>query len=58
MIKISNILHPIVRKKLNLFLKKNNKKKYVILDIPLFFENKLNRKIIGIDNTILKIYKN
>ena len=42
--KISNIVHPIVRKKLNIFLKKNNNKKFVILDIPLFFENKINKK--------------
>ncbi len=42
--KISNIIHPIVRKRLNDFLKKNKKKKLVILDIPLYFENKLNKK--------------
>lgn len=42
--KISQIVHPIVRKKLNLFLKKNHNKKIIILDIPLFFENKLNKK--------------
>ena len=42
--KISNIVHPLVRKKLNNFLIKNKKKKLVILDIPLFIENKLNKK--------------
>ena len=42
--KISKIVHPIVRKKLSTFLLKNEKKKFVILDIPLFFENKLNKK--------------
>ena len=42
--KISKIVHPIVRKKLNLFLKSNNKKKCVILDVPLYLENKLNVK--------------
>ena len=26
------------------FLKKNRKKKFVVLDIPLFLENKLNKK--------------
>ena len=41
--KISNIVHPLVRKKLNNFLIKK-KKKLVILDIPLFIENKLNKK--------------
>ena len=50
--KISSIVHPIVRKKLNVFLKKNKNKKLVVLDIPLYFENKLNKKndiIIFID---------
>jgi len=42
--KISKIIHPIVRRKLNFFLKKNKNKKLVILDIPLYFENKLNKK--------------
>ena len=42
--KISNIVHPIVRQKLNLFLKKYNNKKFVVLDIPLFLENKINLK--------------
>ena len=51
--KISKIVHPIVRKKLNIFLKKNKNKKYVILDIPLYLENKLRLKndvIIYIDS--------
>ena len=42
--KISNIVHPIVRRRLNNFLKKNKNKKLVVLDIPLYFENKLNKK--------------
>ena len=42
--KISNIVHPIVRRRLNNFLKKNKNKKLVILDIPLYFENKLYKK--------------
>ena len=42
--KIINIVHPIVRKKMNLFLKKNRKKKIIVLDIPLLIENKLNGK--------------
>ena len=41
---ISNVVHPIVRKRMNFFLKKNNKKKMVILDIPLIVENKLYNK--------------
>ena len=42
--KISKIVHPIVRKKLNIFLNKNKTKKFIILDIPLYLENKLNNK--------------
>ena len=41
---IVNIVHPIVRKEMNLFLKKNKNRKIVILDIPLLIENKLNNK--------------
>ena len=42
--KISFIVHPLVRQKMNLFLKKNKKQKIVLLDIPLLIENKLNKK--------------
>ena len=42
--KISRIVHPEVRKDLKKFLKKNNRKKAVILDIPLYLEKKLNEK--------------
>ena len=42
--KITKIIHPEVRKKLSIFLKKNKKRKAVILDIPLLLENKLNQK--------------
>ena len=42
--KIIKIVHVEVRKKMNIFLKKNQKKKIVILDIPLLLENKINRK--------------
>ena len=40
--KIIKIVHPIVRKEMKLFLKKNKNKKAIVLDIPLFLENKLN----------------
>ena len=40
--KITKIIHPEIRKKLSIFLKKNKKRKAVILDIPLLLENKLN----------------
>ena len=42
--KIVKIVHPKIKKKMNLFLKKNKNKKIVILDIPLLLENKINKK--------------
>ena len=42
--KIIKIIHKEIRKKLNVFLKKNKKEKIVILDIPLLIENKLFKK--------------
>ena len=42
--KITKIIHPEVKKKLSVFLKKNKKRKVIILDIPLLLENKLNQK--------------
>ena len=41
---IGKLIHPIVRKRMKYFLKKNKKKKFVVLDVPLFLENKLNTK--------------
>ncbi len=42
--KIIKIVHLEIRKKMNIFLSKNRKKKIVILDIPLLLENKINKK--------------
>jgi len=42
--KIIKIIHPEVRLKLNKFIKKNKKKKIIVLDIPLLIENKINKK--------------
>ena len=42
--KIVKIVHLEVRKKMNIFLRKNKNKKIVILDIPLMLENKINKK--------------
>ena len=42
--KIIKIVHKEIRNKLRSFLKKNKNKKYVILDIPLLLENKINKK--------------
>ena len=41
---IGAIVHPFVRKEFNKFLKINKKKQIVILDIPLYLENKMNKK--------------
>ena len=41
---IGFIVHPFIRKKLNSFLKKNKKKKIVVLDIPLYLENKMYKR--------------
>ena len=42
--KISSVVHPLIRKKMKLFLNKNKKSKIIILDIPLLIENKLYNK--------------
>ena len=41
---IGFIVHPFIRKKLNIFLKKNRGKKIVVLDIPLYLENKMYKR--------------
>ncbi len=42
--KIIKVVHLEVKKKLNLFQKKNKNKKFILLDIPLMLENKIYRK--------------
>ena len=42
--KIVKIVHSEIRKKMNIFLKKNKNKKVVILDVPLLLENKINNE--------------
>ena len=42
--KIIKIVHKEIQNKLRSFLKKNRNKKFVILDIPLLLENKINKK--------------
>ena len=42
--KIVRIVHPEVRTSMNKFINKNKNKKFVILDIPLFLENKMNKQ--------------
>ena len=57
---ITDIVHPLIKEKLNFFLKKNKKKKFVVLDIPLYLENNLNKKkdiIIFVESKKKDIYK-
>ena len=42
--KIVRIVHFEIRKKMKIFLKKNRNRKFIILDIPLLLENKINKK--------------
>ena len=42
--KIIKIIHPEIRNKMNVFLKKNKKSKLIVLDIPLLLENKINKR--------------
>ena len=42
--KIIKIVHKEIRYKLQSFLNKNKNKKFVVLDIPLLLENKINKK--------------
>ena len=42
--KIIKIVHPTIRIKMRRFIKKHRNKKFVILDIPLLIENKINKK--------------
>ena len=42
--KVNKIVHSEIRKKLHNFINRNRNKKFVILDIPLLLENKINKK--------------
>jgi len=58
--KIVKIVHKEIRKKMNIFLKKNKKKRFIILDIPLLLENKLNNKkdiLIFVETKKLEVLK-
>ena len=58
--KIVKIVHTEVRKKMNLFLRKNKNEKIVILDIPLLLENKINKKkdiLVFVQSKKLEILK-
>ena len=58
--KIISIVHLEIRKKLKFFLRKNKKKKFVILDIPLLLENKIYNKrdiLVFVDSSKKDIIK-
>ena len=50
--KVSSVVHPMVRKQLKTFIRKNKNRKLVILDIPLLIENNLN-----MENDVLVLVK-
>ena len=58
--KINKVIHPEVRLKMKKFLKRNKKKDFVVLDIPLLLEGKINKKkdiLIFVDADKKKIRK-
>ncbi len=58
--KITEVVHPIVKKNMESFIYRNKSKNFIILDIPLFLENKLNKKndvIIFIQSSQINIIK-
>ena len=59
--KIIKIVHPIIRLKMNQFIRKNKKKKIIILDVPLLLENKIYKKVnilVFVDAKNKEIIKN
>ena len=59
--KIIKIVHKEIRSKLRFFIRKNVNKKFVILDIPLLLENKLNKKkdiLIYVESSKIDIIRN
>lgn len=42
--KIVKIVHPEVRKEMKIFIRRYKKRKFIIMDIPLLLENKINKK--------------
>ena len=59
--KIIKIVHKEIRSKLRSFIRKNENKKFVILDIPLLLENKLNKKkdiLIYVESRKIDIIRN
>ncbi len=57
---IVKIVHIEIKKKMNDFLKKHKNKKFVVLDIPLLLENKINKKkdiLVFVQSNQLEIFK-
>ena len=58
--KIVKIVHLEIRKKMNIFLRKNRNNKIIILDIPLLLENKINKKkdiLVFVQSKKIDIFK-
>ena len=58
--KIVKIVHPEIRYKMNSFIKKNRNIKFIVLDIPLLIENKINKKndiLVFVDAKKKDIYR-
>ena len=58
--KIIRIVHPEIQANMKNFIKKNQNKKFIILDIPLLIENKINKKndiLIFVDSKKKEITK-
>ena len=58
--KIIKIVHKEIRNKLRIFISKNRNKKFVILDIPLLLENKINKKkdiLVFVESKKMQILK-
>ena len=59
--KIIKVVHKEIRNKLQSFLKKHKNKKFVILDIPLLLENKINKKkdiLVYVESSKIDILRN
>ena len=41
--KVEKIIHPLVRKQIKIFIKKNKKNRFIFFEIPLLFESNLAR---------------
>ena len=57
---LNKVVHPLVRKEINFFYKKNKYKKIVVLDIPLLLENNIFDKnfiLVFVDSNKKQILK-